>query len=75
MKAKLELTAVFEEVPEGGYISFIEETPGVNAQGETLEEAKTNLLEALELIMDTQRMLAKKELGNKNVIRENLELV
>ncbi len=75
MKAKLELTAVFEEVPEGGYISFIEEIPGVNSQGETLEEAKVNLLEALELIMDTQRMLAKKELGNKNVIRENLELV
>ncbi len=75
MKVKLELTAVFEEVPEGGYVSFIEEIPGVNSQGETIEEAKVNLLGALELIMNTQRLLAKKELGNKNVIRENLELV
>ncbi len=75
MKAKLQLTAVFEEAPEGGYISFIEEIPGVNSQGETLEEAKLNLLKALELIMDTRRMLAKKELGDKNVIREKLELV
>jgi predicted RNase H-like HicB family nuclease len=57
MKAKLKLTAVFEEVPEGGYISFIEEIPGGNSQGETLDEAKTNLLDALDLVLDTQRML------------------
>lgn len=75
MKAKLELTAVFEEAHEGGYIAFIEEIPGVNTQAETLEEARSNLLEALDLIMETHRMHAKKELGNKTVIRESVELV
>lgn len=75
MKASLKLTAVFEEATEGGYISYIEEIPGVNSQGDTYEEAKTNLAEALELILDTRRMLSIKELENKKVIRENLELV
>ncbi len=74
MKVKLELTAVFEEAHEGGYIAFIEEIPGVNTQGETLEEARSNLLEALDLTMETHRMHAKKELGNKTV-RESVELV
>lgn len=50
MKTKLKLTAIFEEAEEGGYIAFIEEIPGVNTQGETLEETKANLLEAFELV-------------------------
>lgn len=74
MKAKLELTAVFEEAEEGGYIAFIEELPGVNTQGESLQEAKINLLEALELIMDTQRSLSEKTLENRKVIKESLHL-
>lgn len=73
MKASLKLTAVFEEVPEGGYISYIEEIAGVNSQGETLDEAKINLAEALEMILDTQRMLSREEQQNKILIRENLE--
>lgn len=74
MKAKLELTAVFEEAEEGGYVAFIEELPGVNTQGESLEEAKINLMEALDLVMDTQRSLSEKTLENRNVIKESLHL-
>ncbi len=74
MKAKLELTAVFEEAEEGGYVAFIEELPGVNTQGESLEETKINLLEALELIMETQRSLSEKTLENRKVIKESLHL-
>lgn len=71
MKANLKLTAVYEEAEEGGYIAFFEELPGVNTQGETIEEAKINLLEALDLVMDTQRVLSEKNIGEKNVIRES----
>ena len=60
MKIKLKLTAVFEEVEEGGYIAFIEELPGVNTQGETLEESKINLLEALELVLQTPTRARKR---------------
>lgn len=74
MKAKLELTAVFEEAEEGGYIAFIEELPGVNTQGESLEEAKLNLLEALDVVMDTQRSLSEKTLANRKVIKDSLRL-
>ncbi|MEO6813696.1 MAG: type II toxin-antitoxin system HicB family antitoxin [Ginsengibacter sp.] len=72
MKAELKLTAVFEEAEEGGYIAFFEELPGVNTQGETLSEAKINLLEALNLVMDTQRILSERNIGTRNVIKESL---
>jgi predicted RNase H-like HicB family nuclease len=74
MKAKLKLTAVFQEADEGGYIAFIEELPGVNTQGDTLDEAKTNLLEAMDLVMDTRRMLSEEELKNTRFIKESLDL-
>jgi predicted RNase H-like HicB family nuclease len=54
MKLKqMNLTAVFLEVPEGGYSAYIEEIPGANSQGDTLEEAKLNLGEALRMVLET----------------------
>ena len=73
MKTKMTLTAIFEEAEEGGFTAFIEELPGVNTQGETLEESKANLLEALELVLQTQRELSEKEMGNRKFIKEALE--
>jgi predicted RNase H-like HicB family nuclease len=66
-----QLTAVFQEVPEG-YIAFVEELPGTNTQGETLEEARTNLHEAVRLILEANRALAEETIRNKTVIREPL---
>ena len=48
----MKLTAVFRKVPEG-YIGFVEELPGANTQGETLEKTKRNLLEAISMVMET----------------------
>jgi len=53
---KLELTAVFRKVSEG-YIAFIEELPGANTQGATLDEARANLKEAALLVLDANRTL------------------
>ncbi len=75
MKANLKLTAVFEEQKEGGYIGYVEEISGVNTQGETLDEARSNLVEALVLVIDTHRQLIEEGLKGKNVIRENIDLV
>lgn len=75
MKTKLKLTAVFEEAQEGGYISFIEELPGVNSQGETMEEAKENLVEALHLVLESHREISEAQIKNKKITRESLELV
>ncbi|HUF31462.1 MAG TPA: type II toxin-antitoxin system HicB family antitoxin [Gemmatimonadaceae bacterium] len=66
-------TAVFVEVPEG-YAAFVEELPGANAQGTTLDEARENLQEAVELVLEANRMLAEEALAGKNVIREQLPI-
>lgn len=68
---KIQLTAVYQRVPEG-CIGFVEELPGANTQGETLEEVKANLCEAVELIMESNRLLAEKSYQNKEIIREPL---
>jgi predicted RNase H-like HicB family nuclease len=68
---KLRLTAVFEQVPEG-YIAYVEELPGANTQAATLDEARANLAEAVELVLDANRVLAEERLGAREVIREPL---
>ena len=65
-------TAVFEAAEEGGYIAFVEELPGANSQGETLEEARENLRDAVELLLETNRDLARNGVGDRAVIREEL---
>jgi predicted RNase H-like HicB family nuclease len=70
---KLQLTAVFEQVPEG-YIGFVEELPGANTQGATLDEARANLAEAIELVLEANRLLAEEQLGGRDVIREPLTI-
>jgi len=69
----LELTAVFKEVP-AGFIAFVEELPGANAQGATLEEARANLHEAVALVLEANRALAEEELSSSSVIREPFKL-
>ena len=54
----MQLTAVFRKVAEG-YIGFVEELPGANTQGATLEEARANLSEAVALVLDANRVLAE----------------
>ncbi len=69
----VELTAVYREVPEG-FIAFVEELPGANAQGATLEEARENLREAVVLVLESNRALAEEDLAGARVIRESLRL-
>ena len=52
------LTAVYRKVPEG-YIGFVEELPGANTQGATIEEARENLKEAVDLVIEANRALAR----------------
>lgn len=57
---QIQLTAVFRKVPEG-YIAFVEELPGANTQGATLEEARANLKEAVGLVLEANRGMAEEE--------------
>ncbi len=69
----MSLSAVFMKVPEG-YIGFVEELPGANTQGETLEEARANLNEAVAMVLDANRALSAQSLEGAEVIRETLIL-
>lgn len=73
MTMNLNLTAVFLKVPEG-YVGFVEELPGANTQGTTLEEARTNLEEAVALVLEANRVIAQESVHGEDVIREPLRI-
>ena len=56
------LTAVFEPAEEGGYVCWFEEMPEVMSQGDTLDDAKANLLDALKEIVDYRREQARQKI-------------
>jgi predicted RNase H-like HicB family nuclease len=67
----LTLNAVYLKVPEG-YIGFVEELPGANTQGATLEEARENLREAVELVIEANRVLTREATDGREIVREQL---
>lgn len=70
----MQLTAVFVRVPEGGYAAFVEELPGANTQGATLEEARENLRDAVAMVLAANRELAEQAVRGQAVTREPLVL-
>lgn len=64
-------TAVYQRDGEW-WTGFVEELPGANAQGETLEEARESLREAVELVLEANRELTRREFEGGNVVREPL---
>jgi predicted RNase H-like HicB family nuclease len=69
----LTLNAVYLKVPEG-YVGFVEELPGANTQGATLEEARENLREAVELVIEANRGLVEETVKEQEVVRERLRI-
>lgn len=71
----LVLTAVFEEVPEtegGGYVAYAEELPGAISEGDTLEEARENLRDAVKELLAANRELSGLSSKGKTVKRETM---
>ena len=72
---EITLTAIYEEAEEGGYIGYVAELPGANTQGETLQETRENLVDAIMLILETNREEAERRLAaTAKVTRERLVL-
>ena len=65
----MKLTAVFEKLPEG-YIGFVEELPGADTQGATLDEARANLAGAVESVREANRALSEESIEGQHVIRK-----
>jgi len=70
-EAEMKLTAVFEQVGEW-WLGYVEELPGANTQGKTLDEARENLREAVQLIVEANRELLQEQILGREVIREPL---
>ena len=71
------LTAVFEEVPEhdgGGYVAYVEELPGAISEGDTLDEARENLRDAIETLFEANRSLTRKPHQGQRIIREKIKV-
>lgn len=69
----MNFTAVYLEVPEG-YVAFVEELPGANTQGATLDEARENLQEAVAMVLQANRELSEKSLAGQKVTKEPFAL-
>ena len=75
LMTELTLTAIYEEAEEGGYIAYVAELPGANTQGETLEEVRENLTEAIQLILEANREeFERRFIPRAKVTRERLVL-
>ncbi len=69
----MKLTAAFIPAPEGGYTALVEEIPGAISEGETIDEARENLADALRLVLECNREIARKD-ADAGAVRETLEL-
>lgn len=65
----MQFTAVYLKTPES-YVALVEELPGANTQGSTMEESRENLAEAVALVLETNRQRVEKELVGQVVTRE-----
>jgi predicted RNase H-like HicB family nuclease len=70
----MKFTAIIEKGENGWFVGQIEEYPAAMSQGATIEELKENLLDALRLLLDTNKEITEKEYFGKEVIIEELEL-
>jgi predicted RNase H-like HicB family nuclease len=69
------LTAVYEQVSKSegdGYVAYVEELPGAISEGETLEEARENLRDAVELLLEANREIMGKRVPGKKITREKI---
>ena len=73
MAIEMKFTAVYLKVARG-YIAFVEEIPGANTQGATLKEAKANLEEAINLVIEANRLLAEESIRGQKAIREPISI-
>ena len=71
LEAEMKLTAIFENVGEW-WLGYVEELPGANTQGKTLDEARENLREAVQLIIEVNRELLLEQIVGHKIIRESL---
>ena len=69
----MKLTAVFERVGDW-WLGYVEELPGANTQGKTIDEVRENLREAVQLVIEANRELLLSQIEGHEIIRESLTI-
>lgn len=69
----MNLTAVYMQVPEG-YIGFVEELPGANTQGASIDETRENLQDAVQILLQANREIAERSILGLEFLREDFSL-
>lgn len=72
MDNKLKLTIIYTPCEEGGFTAYIKEMRGVVSEGETKEEARENVLDALRLMLEVERDESELEDSTINKISDEL---
>jgi len=67
-------TAVFERGVDGWWVASCLEMPAANTQGASIEEARENLKDAIQLLLKVRREDAERELEGRDILRETLVL-
>jgi len=70
----MKFTAIIEKSEDGWFVGQIEEMPAAISQGRTLEELRVNLLDAINLLFETNKIEVEKEYVGKEVLRESLKV-
>ena len=70
----MKLTAIIEESNDGWFVGQLEELPAVLSQGKTIEELKSNLIDALKLFLTSNREDTKLAHRGKKVRREQISV-
>jgi len=68
----MKFTAIIEKSDDGWFVGQIEELPAALSQGRTIDEVKENLIDAIRLLMETNKENTELEYKGKSVIREEL---
>ena len=75
MENNLKLTIIYTPCEEGGYTANIKEIRGVISEGDTLEEAKVNVLDALELMLEVERDEFENNYDLDNTLSDDLMII
>lgn len=70
---EMSFTAVYLKARHG-YVGFVEELPGVNSQGQTLDEARANLHRLAAVVFEEERIQSAEMLAGKDVVRESFRV-
>lgn len=71
----MKFTAIIEKGEDGWFVGQVEELPAAISQGKTIDELKENLLDAVRLLLDTNKEITEREYSGKTIIKEELELI